>query len=63
MRRSELFSLVWENVRLEGTPQLVLNGVDLYRVKELSGHGTIEITQRHAHLAPHTLAEAVEVLL
>jgi len=142
MRRSETFSLTWENVRLKGTPQLtvlaahaksgktrhiplnktavgvlqtwgkqntqsglvfpnaagslltdiktawgklikdakiqdfrfhdlrhdfasrlVMNGVDLYRVKELLGHGSIEITQRYAHLAPHTLAEAVEVLV
>jgi len=142
MRRSEVFSLTWENVRLKGTPQLtvlaahaksgktrhiplnktavgvlttwgnqnaqtglvfsgpvgsqlksiktawgklikdakikdfrfhdlrhdfasrlVMNGVDLYRVKELLGHGSIEITQRYAHLAPHTLAEAVEVLV
>ena len=142
MRRSELFSLTWENMRLKGTPQLtvhaahaksgktrhiplntaavdvlqtwgkqnaqsglvfpnagggqltdiktawgklikdakikdfrfhdlrhdfasslVMNGVDLYRVKELLGHGSIEITQRYAHLAPHTLAEAVEVLV
>ena len=142
MRRSELFSLTWESVRLKGTPQLtvlaahaksgktrhiplnrtavdvlqtwgkpteqsglvfpnaaggqltdiktawgklikdakindfrfhdlrhdfasrlVMNGVDLYRVKELLGHGSIEITQRYAHLAPHTLAEAVEVLV
>jgi len=142
MRRSELFSLTWENVRLKGTPQLtvlaahaksgktrhiplnrtavdvlqvwggqnaqsglvfpkangtplksiktawgklikdakiinfrfhdlrhdfasrlVMKGVDLYRVKELLGHGSIEITQRYAHLAPHTLAEAVEVLV
>ena len=142
MRRSEVFSLTWENVRLKGTPQLtvlaahaksgktrhiplnktavdvlqtwggqnaqsglvfpksdgtplksiktawgklikdakikdfrfhdlrhdfasrlVMNGVDIYRVKELLGHGSIEITQRYAHLAPHTLAEAVEVLV
>jgi site-specific recombinase XerD len=142
MRRSELFSLTWENLKLKGTPQLtvlaahaksgktrhiplnkiavdvlqtwagqntqsglvfpkpdgtplksiktawgklisdakikdfrfhdlrhdfasrlVMNGVDLYRVKELLGHGSIEITQRYAHLAPHTLAEAVEVLV
>jgi integrase len=142
MRRSEVFSLTWENVRLKGTPQLtvlaahaksgktrhiplnktavdvlqvwggqntqsglvfpkpggtplksiktawgklvkdakitdfrfhdlrhdfasrlVMNGVDLYRVKELLGHGSIEITQRYAHLAPHTLAEAVEALV
>jgi integrase len=142
MRRSEVFSLTWENVRLKGTPQLtvlaahaksgktrhiplnktavdvlqvwggqntqsglvfpkvdgtplksiktawgklikdakisdfrfhdlrhdfasrlVMNGVDLYRVKELLSHGSIEITQRYAHLAPHTLAEAVEMLV
>lgn len=53
----------FHDLRHDFASRLVMNGVDLYRVKELLGHGSIEITQRYAHLAPHTLAEAVEVLV
>lgn len=52
----------FHDLRHDFASRLVMNGVDLYRVKELLGHGSIEITQRYAHLAPHTLAEAVEVI-
>ncbi len=52
----------FHDLRHDFASQLVMKSVDLYRVKELLGHGSIEITQRYAHLAPHTLAEAVEVL-
>jgi site-specific recombinase XerD len=37
-------------------------GVDLYRVRDLLGHASIEMTERYSHLAPAALAEAVEVL-
>ena len=40
-----------------------MKGVDLYRVKELLGHGSIVMTERYSHLAPEALAEAVEVLV
>lgn|GEM_PF-5432494 len=30
-----------------------MSGVDLYTVKELMGHKTIEITMRYAHSAPN----------
>lgn len=52
----------FHDLRHDFASRLVMNGVDLYRVKELLGHGSIEITQRYAHLAPHTLAEAVEAI-
>jgi integrase len=41
---------------------LVQKGVDLYQVKELLGHHSIEMTQRYAHLAPGNLAAAVQKL-
>jgi integrase len=41
---------------------LVMEGVDLYRVKELLGHKDLTMTQRYAHLAPDTLRGAVNVL-
>ena len=41
---------------------LVANGVDLYRVRDLLGHSTIQVTERYSHLSKGVLAEAVEVL-
>ena len=38
-------------------------GVDLYVVKELLGHSTVQMTERYAHLAPEHKAMAVELLL
>ncbi len=42
--------------------RLVQQGVDLYRVKELLGHSSFELTQRYAHLSDEAKREAVEVL-
>ncbi|TSK08822.1 MAG: site-specific integrase [Geobacter sp.] len=42
--------------------RLVNAGVDLYVVKELLGHSSIQITERYAHLNPVKLVQAVEVL-
>jgi integrase len=42
--------------------RLVMAGVDLYTVKTLLGHRTIQMTMRYAHLAPGHLKRAVEVL-
>ncbi|MFP4561571.1 MAG: tyrosine-type recombinase/integrase [Thiohalorhabdus sp.] len=41
---------------------LVMEGVDLYRVRDLLGHRSITQTERYAHLAPHRIAEAAAVL-
>jgi integrase len=41
---------------------MVMEGVDLYRVKELLGHKDLTMTQRYAHLAPDTLRGAVNIL-
>ena len=62
MKDAKIEDFRFHDLRHDFASQLVMKGVDLYRVKELLGHGSIEITQRYAHLAPHTLAEAVEVL-
>jgi len=40
--------------------RLVMAGVPLNTVRDLLGHASIEMTMKYAHLAPETLAEAVE---
>lgn len=42
--------------------RLVQKGVDLYKVKELLGHKTINMTMRYAHHYPESLRSSVEVL-
>ena len=41
---------------------LVQSGVDLYRVRDLLRHKSIQVTERYAHLAPHNVRSAVETL-
>jgi len=41
---------------------LVQSGVDLYRVRDLLRHKSIQMTERYAHLAPHNVRSAVETL-
>jgi integrase len=42
--------------------RMVNAGVDLYVVKEVLGHSSIQVTEKYAHLAPHKLCDAVAVL-
>lgn len=62
MKDAKIEGFRFHDLRHDFASQLVMNGVDLYRVKELMGHGSIAMTERYAHLAPEALAEAVEVL-
>jgi integrase len=52
----------FHDCRHDYASRLVDAGVDLYRVKELLGHASIEQTQRYAHLSDDAKRAAVEVL-
>lgn len=52
----------FHDLRHDFASQLVMKGQPLYLVKELLGHGSLEMTQRYAHLADDALAKAVGVL-
>lgn len=54
--------VVFHTLRHSFASWLVEQGVDLYTVKELMGHGSISMTERYSHLAPDTLRRAVKTL-
>lgn len=52
----------FHDLRHDFASVLVMNGADLYSVKELLGHSTIEMTQRYAHLSPDRLRQVISAL-
>ncbi len=54
--------VVFHTLRHTFTSWLVEQGVDLYTVKELMGHGTLTMTERYSHLSPDKLRRAVKTL-
>ena len=60
--KADIQDFRFHDLRHDFASRLVTAGVDLYRVRDLLGHGSIEMTERYSHLAPAALADAVEVL-
>lgn len=52
--------VVFHTLRHTFASWLVEQGVDLYSVKELMGHGTLAMTERYSHLSPDKLRRAVK---
>jgi integrase len=61
-RNAGIENLHWHDLRHDYASQLVMAGVDIYRVQKLMGHKTFSMTARYAHLSQAHLLEAVNRL-
>ncbi|MGH9415602.1 MAG: tyrosine-type recombinase/integrase, partial [Terriglobales bacterium] len=62
LRRAEIKSLRFHDLRHTFATRLVADGVDLVSVKELLGHSDIGMTMRYAHPSEANLRQAVALL-
>ncbi len=64
LARAGVKNFRWHDIRHHFASRLVQKGVDLYVVKDLLGHASIVMTERHyAHLAPQAKVDAVAKLV
>ena len=62
-QRAGLPDFWFHDLRHTFASNLVMAGENLYTVKDLLGHSTVQMTERYSHLAPEHKAAAVEKLV
>ncbi|MDI6642183.1 MAG: site-specific integrase [Elusimicrobiota bacterium] len=62
LRKAGISNFRFHDLRHTFCSHLVMAGVDIYTVKELAGHRSVEMTIRYSHLAPNQKKVAVEIL-
>ena len=62
VRLAELRGVTFHTLRHTAASRMVQRGVPLNTVREILGHGSMQVTMRYAHLAPGNLRDAIEVL-
>lgn len=62
VERAGIEDFCFHDLRHTFASWLVSEGVELIKVRDLLGHGSIRMTERYAHLAPYRLHDAVGVL-
>jgi integrase len=62
LRRARISKFRWHDLRHHFASRLVQQGTPLNTVRDLLGHGTINMSLRYAHLAPDQRREAVAKL-
>ncbi|MGB0899603.1 MAG: site-specific integrase [Psychrobium sp.] len=62
VRKAGIEDFVVHDLRHTAASWMVMNGVDIYSVRDVLGHLDITSTQRYAHLAPENLRAAVEAI-
>ena len=60
--RAGLENFVFHDLRHTFASKLAMAGQDLYVIKDLLGHSTVQMTEKYAHLSPDLKANAVEML-
>lgn len=61
-KKANIHDFKFHDLRHTFASRLAQSGVDLYTVKELLGHSSIELTQRYSHLTPDNLINAIDKL-
>lgn len=62
LERAKVINFRWHDMRHDFASRLVMEREPLNTVRQLLGHSDIKMTLRYAHLAPGTMAAAVERL-
>jgi hypothetical protein len=62
VEKSGVADFRFHDLRHTAASRMVMEGVDLYTVKEILGHKTLTMTQRYSHLSPEHQRQAVERL-